>query len=254
MTTVTSHLQSQVMVISLDRPEKKNALTRTMYAELANAINLAAKDEHVRAILLKGNGDCFTAGNDLSDFVAIAENDNVAETVAFMRALMQCPLPVVAQVHGLAVGIGTTMLLHCDLVYAADDTRFSLPFINLGLVPEYASSYILPRISGHRKAAKWLMLGEPFTTEEALQFGLLTDVVSADALEKTVEKVLSKLVQKPRQALRQTKALMKTDGDDVLLHMNDELDLFLEHLATPQAKEAFAAFLEKRKPNPDIFN
>lgn len=255
MSNVRVHLDNGILTLELTRADKKNALTRDMYQALADAINDVADDDTVKVILLKGDGDCFTAGNDIADF-AVGQGDNaqVGETAAFMRALAHTKKVVVAQVHGMAVGIGTTLLLHCDFVYCAADTRFVLPFINLGLVPEYASSYLLPRLAGHRKAAEWLMLGEPFDAAEAAHFGLVTQVCEAQSLAVTVNAVCEKLVAKPAYSLIHTKALMKMDGDAVQQQMDEELDVFIEAMGTEAAQEAFDAFLHKRPINPEKFN
>lgn len=254
MSLIKIEQQQQVLVISLNRPHKMNALTFEMYVQMAEAIEQASQDSQLKAVLLKGEGESFTAGNDLQDFAGSTEKQQLADTERFMHALKDCLLPVVAQVHGLAVGIGTTLLLHCDLVYCSDDSKFVLPFINLALVPEYASSYLLPKIAGHRKASEWLMLGEPFGAKEAVDFGLVNQSTEADELQELVQRVLAKIVAKPRQAMAQTKALMKYDHQRVNQHMNKELDVFVAQLGTEAAKEAFSAFLEKRKPDPAKYN
>ncbi|NDV92883.1 enoyl-CoA hydratase [Alteromonas sp. 345S023] len=253
MSLILTETANHVLTITINRSEKKNALTRKMYQTMADAIFSAKHNDEVKVVLIKGEGDCFTAGNDISDFANREESEHIGETVAFMRALMDCEKPVVAQVHGMAVGIGTTMLLHCDFIYAEQNTRFVLPFINLGLVPEYASSYLLPRVAGHAKASEWLMLGEPFGTKDAYQFGLLTAVVPESELVSTVNTVVQKLVDKPAFALYQTKSLLKGENDPVHQQMNVEFDVFLEAMGTPAAQEAFEAFLKKRPINPEKF-
>ena len=253
MSHILTELNEQCLTIVLNRVDKKNALTRDMYQQMADAIEHVKNDGKTKVIIIKGAGDCFTAGNDISDFANQQENAHVPETAAFMRALMECKIPVIAQVHGLAVGIGTTLLLHCDFVYATTDTRFVLPFINLGLVPEYASSYLLPKVAGHVKAAEWLMLGEPFGAQEAYQFGLLTKVVSQQDIEQTVLSAAKKLVEKPMFSLLHTKSLLKGDQSPVTQQMNEEFDIFLEALGTAAAQEAFDAFLKKRPINPEKF-
>ncbi|MCW8092455.1 enoyl-CoA hydratase [Alteromonas sp. ASW11-130] len=244
--SIQINTEKGVMRLTLNREDKKNSLTRDMYRQLADAIIQAGDDESVKVIRIDGAGSCFTAGNDIHDFASQNHSDNVTDTVAFMQALVECEKVVVAQVHGLAVGIGTTLLLHCDLVYCAPDTRFILPFINLGLVPEYASSYLLPRMAGRRKASEWLMLGEPIEAQEAMNFGIVSRIVDSDRLEGTVSAICQALVGKPAFALTQTKQLMSNDTDAVLQQMNAELDVFLEAMTTDAAKEAFSAFLEKR--------
>ena len=253
MSNVTTSREGSIVTITMDRADKKNALTREMYQAMADALEDADGDESVKVIKLNANGDCFTAGNDISDFAGQEDNQHIAEVSSFMRALLHCTKPVVAQVHGMAVGIGTTLLLHCDLVYCEPQTRFILPFINLGLVPEFASSYILPRIAGHRKAAEWLMLGEPFDAAQAAQFGLVNDVTDADTLAARVHSVCESLAQKPAFSLKHTKSLLVNNKDAIDQHINDELDLFLEAMTTEAAKEAFDAFLHKRPINPEKF-
>ncbi|MCW8108158.1 enoyl-CoA hydratase [Alteromonas ponticola] len=235
-----------VMRLTMNRESKKNSLTRDMYRQLAEALTQARADDTIRVIRIDGAGSCFTAGNDIHDFANHSDSDNVTDTVAFMQALIECDKVVVAQVHGLAVGIGTTLLLHCDLVYCAPDTRFVLPFINLGLVPEYASSYILPRLSGRRKASEWLMLGEPFDAQEAMNFGLVSRIIESEMLEGTVSAICQALAEKPAFALSQTKQLLSNETDAIQQQMNTELDILLEAMTTEAAKEAFSAFLEKR--------
>ncbi|QJR79399.1 enoyl-CoA hydratase [Alteromonas pelagimontana] len=246
MSKVSCKIDAGIMTLALDRADKKNALTRDMYQTLADGISNASENQEIKVVLIRGNGDCFTAGNDISDFARGDDGEHVAETVAFMNALTDCRVPVVAQVHGLAVGIGTTMLLHCDLVYCAPETKFVLPFINLGLVPEYASSYLLPRLAGHRKASEWLMLGEPFGAAEAAQFGLVSQIVDLPALENKVNSVCQTLATKPVFALTQTKSLMKNESQMIHQQINVELDVFLEAMGTEAAQEAFDAFLHKR--------
>jgi len=241
MSLVLTSQSNQTLTITINRPDKKNALTREMYQLMADALLSIKNDGVTKAVVIKGSGDCFTAGNDINDFAAQKEGAQV------------CPVPVIAQVHGLAVGIGTTLLLHCDFVYATQDSRFVLPFINLGLVPEYASSYLLPKVAGHVKAAQWLMLGEPFTADDAYQFGMLTEVVSSQTIDDAVSATVQKLISKPSFALLQTKALLKGEADYVNQQMNAEFDIFLEALRTPAAQEAFDAFLKKRPINPEKF-
>lgn len=253
MDQIHTYQNDGVLSIVINRAEKKNALTRDMYQAMADAIRSVKDSAEVKVIRIRGEGSCFTAGNDISDFANRQDGEHVGETAAFMAALADTPKIVVAEVHGLAVGIGTTLLLHCDFVYCASNTRFVLPFINLGLVPEYASSYLLPRLAGHRKASEWLMLGEPFDADEASHFGLVTKVVEADNLGSVVDETCQKLVSKPAFSLTQTKLLLKNDADDVQQQMNEELDVFIEAMGTEAAREAFEAFLKKRPINPEKF-
>ncbi|WP_100641227.1 enoyl-CoA hydratase [Alteromonas facilis] len=244
---------NNVTRITINRPDKKNSLTREMYDAMGDAIDAVA-DNDIKVVVIEGAGDCFTAGNNIADFASVGDAEHVNETAHFMNALMRCEVPVVAKVRGIAVGIGTTLLLHCDFVYCDDSARFIMPFIDLGLVPEYASSYILPRLAGHRKAAEWLMLGKPFNGEEAERFGIVTAQFDAEQLDDMVEKVITALCAKPRMALRTTKRLMKTDHQSVEEHMNEELDYFIDAMRSEPAQEAFDAFLNKRPINPEKFN
>lgn len=253
MSLILSEKKNGILTITINRPEKKNALTREMYQSMADALFSIENDDSIKTVLFRGEGDCFTSGNDISDFAGRKEGDDVNESAAFMRGLINCKVPVVAQVHGVAVGIGTTMLLHCDFIYAETNTRFVLPFINLGLVPEYASSYLLPKIAGRRKASEWLMLGEPFGTEDAYQFGLLTDIVPETSLSDKVMSVCKKLVEKPAFSLLQTKSLLNNDTDLIRQQMDIELDVFIQAMGMDAAQEAFDAFLNKRPINPDKF-
>ncbi len=239
-------------VISLNRPEKKNALMPSMYEDIANAISEASTRDDCCLILLRGNGEDFTAGNDISTFASATE-EGINKTIAFMRALMLCKLPVVAEVKGNAIGIGTTLLLHCDFVVASSNTHFMMPFINLGLLPEYASSYILPKTSGYLNAAKWLMLGAPFNANEALNANVVTYVCEPEELTNAVNEVCGQLLNRPRSALIQTKALLKNNSQDIADHMDIELKQFAKALQSDSAKEAFDAFLSKRPINKHVF-
>lgn len=253
MSNVIVEQENGVLTLTMDRADKKNALTRQMYQRMADALVEANTDESVKVVKLAAHGDCFTAGNDIADFAHQDDGHHVSEVSDFMRALINCAHPVVAQVHGMAVGIGTTMLLHCDLVYCEPQARFVMPFINLGLVPEFASSYILPRMAGHRKASEWLLLGNPFDAAEAMQFGLVNEVVDADTLAAKVHEVCTALAAKPAYALRQSKVLLTTDKEAIEQHMIEEMDVFLKAMDTEAAQEAFEAFLHKRPINPAKF-
>ncbi|AEF03334.1 enoyl-CoA hydratase [Alteromonas sp. KS69] len=253
MSLILSEKKNGILTITINRPEKKNALTREMYQSMADALFSIENDDSIKTVLFRGEGDCFTSGNDISDFAGRKEGDDVNESAAFMRGLINCKVPVVAQVHGMAVGIGTTMLLHCDFIYAETNTRFVLPFINLGLVPEFASSYLLPKMAGHVKASEWLMLGEPFGTEDACQFGLITGSYSAEELTEKVTSVCKKLVAKPSFALMQTKSLLKNDVESTHHYMDIEFDVFGQAMDSEAAREAFDAFLSKRPINPEKF-
>ena len=247
---VHTRREGAVVSIVLDRPDKKNAITTAMYEALATAFGKVAADEEVRVALLCGLGGAFTAGNDLADFVSSPSQGDNAPVFRFLRELAHFEKPLVAAVEGVAVGIGTTMLLHCDLVYAATDARFALPFVNLGVVPEAASSYLLPRVAGWQRAAQMLMLGEPFSAGQALEAGMVNAVVPNEALLPTAMQAAQSLAAKPPSALRQTKRLMKQAlYEDVDRAMRDEARVFAQCLHSPEAKEAFSAFFEKRKPD-----
>ena len=240
------------LTIEINRPEKKNALVVSMYDDMSAALE-SVEVNGDKAVLIKGSAGCFTAGNDIADFVANSEREDVNESHRFMLALSRCKVPVVAQVEGLAIGIGTTLLLHCDFVYCDENAKFAMPFINLGLVPEYASSYIMPRIAGNLKAAELLMLGEAFDAKTALDCAIVTKVAKVGELDALVQSTMTKLVSKPKLALEQTKALLKHDLADVEAHIITELKVFAEAMTSAPAKEAFSAFLEKRAVNTDIY-
>lgn len=247
-------IENNILTIVMDRAEKKNALVPNMYNDMAIAIENAPANG-ARVIVIKGAGGCFTAGNDVTEFLRSVKEGakEVSETYRFMHALLKCPLPVIAQVEGLAIGIGSTLLLHCDFVLCHENTRFAMPFINLGLVPEYASSYILPRVAGHLKAAELLMLGKPFSATQAKECGFVTSV-HADNLEVAVNDVAQTLAKKPSLALQQTKALLKQDQTAIAQHIDDELKVFVEAMQSEAANEAFTAFIEKRAVNYTKFN
>lgn len=250
MNKILTEHEGGILRIRFNRAEKKNAITASMYQALAHALRDAERDNAVRVALLHGAQDAFTAGNDLQDFLASPPRSNDAPGFQFLRAIHDFPKPLIAAVSGLAVGIGTTMLLHCDLVYCAPGTRFSLPFVNLGLCPEAGSSFLLPRLAGYQRAAELLMLGEPFSAETAREIGLVNAIVPADALVATAMATARKLAAKPAASLRETKTLMKQGiHEAVKLAMGDESEAFRERLDSPEAKEAFAAFLEKRQPD-----
>ena len=250
MNKILTELEDGVLRVQFNRPDKKNAITAAMYQALAHALRHAERDNAVRVALIHGAPDVFTAGNDLHDFLASPPRSDDAPGFQFLRAIHEFPKPLIAAVSGLAVGIGTTLLLHCDLVYCAPGTRFSLPFVNLGLCPEAGSSFLLPRLAGYQKAAELLMLGEPFDAGTAKEIGLVNAIVPADALIATAVATARKLAAKPAASLRETKMLMKQGiNEAVRLAMGDESEAFRERLESPEAKEAFSAFLEKRQPD-----
>lgn len=237
-----------VLAITLARPERRNAITVAMYSALADAIEGAAEDDSLRVITIRGEGPDFTAGNDLNDFLAALPRDSGDIPVwRLLRALARNQVPLVAAVQGNAVGIGTTMLLHCDLVIAGESARFSLPFVDLGLVPEAASSLLLPRLAGRRRAARYLLLGESFGADEALEIGLASRVVADAGLEEALEDVVARLLAKPAQALRLTQRLLKQgSADEMLARMELENSHFAERLESAEVRDAILAFFQRK--------
>jgi enoyl-CoA hydratase/carnithine racemase len=247
---IATRLEGGVLELRINRPEKRNALTRPMYAAMAEALEAAAENPAVRAVLLCGSGDGFCAGNDLADFVSGAPPlGQESPSRRFLRAISTHPKPIVAAVQGNAVGIGTTMLLHCDLVVLAENARLALPFVKLGVVPEAASSLLLPRLTGHQRAAEMMLLGEPIDAATAREIGIANRVVAADALMATAGGLAAKLAAQPPTALLLTKALLKTGSAEIAARMDEEGRLFTERLQSDELKEAVAAFFEKRAPN-----
>ncbi len=242
-------IEGAVATIAFNRPEKKNAITAAMYQSAADALKEAGANDTVRVIVITGDGGCFTAGNDLEDFLQRPPQDDDSPVAQFMDALRTANRPVVAAVPGLAIGIGTTLLMHCELVYAAEGAKFSMPFTQLGLCPEFASSVLLPRIAGYQRAAEKLLLGEAFDAAEAEKMGLVNRVLPAAELMPFVQAQAAKLAALPAESLRVTKQLMKGDlQTPVAAAMLSEMQHFTRLLNGPDAKEAFTAFLEKRKP------
>jgi enoyl-CoA hydratase/carnithine racemase len=240
-----------VLTIELNRLEKKNAITSAMYQRMADVLKDGESDAGTRVILIAGKPEIFTAGNDLEDFLKNPPAVNSETPVTqFMLALSSASKPVVAAVAGAAIGIGTTMLLHCDLVYAADNASFSMPFAQLGLCPEFSSSMLFPQLAGYQRAAEKLLLGEPFSVQEAREMGLVCKVLRADELQPFVHAQAAKLATLPPSSLRTTKRLMKAGQNDAVhRRIREENKHFIELLAAKEAQEAFTAFLEKRRPD-----
>ncbi|WP_034301274.1 enoyl-CoA hydratase [Herbaspirillum sp. RV1423] len=239
-----------ILSIGFNREEKKNAITAAMYQQMADAIRDAEADSAVRVILFTGKPQAFTAGNDLEDFLKNPPNSKEAPVFQFLWELSHAGKPVVAAVAGVAVGIGTTMLLHCDLVYAADNSRLSMPFTQLGLCPEAASSLLLPHIAGYQRAAEKLLLGEAFDAAEAHDMGIVNRVLTQDELLPFAQKQAAKLAALPASSIRITKQLMKKNRVAATeAQMTAEIEHFAKMLTAPEAKEAFTAFFEKRKPD-----
>lgn len=238
-----------VATIAFNRPQKKNAITAAMYQQAADAMKQADANEVVRVLLITGDGGAFTAGNDLEDFLRSPPQGDDSPVTQFMNTLRAMTKPVVAAVPGLAIGIGTTLLMHCDLVYASERAKFAMPFTQLGLCPEFASSVLLPRLAGYQRAAEKLLLGEPFDASEAERMGLVNRVLPAEELMPFVQTQLIKLAALPSESLRITKQLMQADLQSAIAGaMHSEMQQFTQLLQGPDAKEAFSAFLEKRKP------
>jgi enoyl-CoA hydratase/carnithine racemase len=236
-----------VLEVRFNRPEKKNALTRDMYESVITAFERADADPSVRVVLLTGTGDTFTSGNDVKDFQGA--NSRPRGGSRFLPVLSSLQKPLLAAVNGAAIGVGTTMLFHCDLIVAVRSARFQMPFTSLGLVPEAASSLLVPRLLGHQRASALLLLGESLDAATALDWGLVNRVVDDAALMETAREMAARLAALPPQAVRLTKRLIKHGAPDVAGRIQEEIALFTERLASPEAQEAFAAFLEKRKPD-----
>lgn len=238
------------LAITFARPERRNAITVAMYAALADAIEAAAGDPAIRLITLEGQGEDFTGGNDLADFLAdmpAPGGDAEIPVWRLLRALANNEVPLVAAVHGNVVGIGTTLLFHCDLVLAEEGSRFVMPFVDLGLVPEAASSLIMPRLAGRRAAARHLLLGEPFTADQALAMGIASHVVAKGGLAAALEQMVVKLLAKPAEAMRLTQALLRhSDRSEVLDRMDLENGHFAERLTSDEVRQAITAFFARR--------
>ena len=235
-----------VVRIQLNRPEKKNAFTQAMYSSCQQALLDADNDDEVSVVLFESAGDSFSAGNDLNDFLAIDNLDETAPPFKFLHTLNSVTVPIVAKVNGLAIGIGTTLLLHCDLVYASEDAIFALPFVKLGLLPEAGSSLLLPRLCGHQLASELLLLGDNFSAQKAQQLGFVNDVVASGELDQRVEQTLQVLTQQSRQALRVSKTLIKAPQQTVADRISHEAGYFAKALSSEDAKRAIAAKLKKK--------
>ena len=245
MTVNVERRDSGQLSVTLSRPKQRNAITVAMYAALADAVEGAAADPSIRVITIEGEGDDFTAGNDLYDFLKEMPPPGTTDIPVwrFLRALARNQVPIIAAVHGNAVGIGTTMLFHCDLVLAEEDTRFVMPFVDLGLVPEAASSLILPCLGGRRRAARYILLGEPFGAEAAADFGLVSHVIPKGELDAALAATVGALLAKPAEALRQTQALLRGQSNaEIEERMELENSHFAERLASDEVKQAIASF------------
>ncbi len=244
------HAEAGVMTITLNRVERKNSITSAMYGAMADALARAQDDAGVRVVLFQGHETVFSAGNDIRDFLDKPPAGEDSPVFRFLRGIAGFPKPLLAAVNGPAVGVGTTMLFHCDLVYAGDNAAFSMPFVNLGLCPEAASSLLVPQMLGYHRAAEALMLGEPFMAEAALEVGLVNRVLPPTETNGYANAQARKLAAKPITSLVETKRLMKKGQQQaVLQQMADEGESFRRMLVAPAAREAFTAFMEKRKPD-----
>lgn len=243
---VLTEVDSGVLIVRFNRAEKKNALTSEMYTAMADAIDRAESDRAVKVVLFTGSEGVYTAGNDLGDFLSNPAGGADRPVNRFIAKMAATDIPLMAAVDGLAVGIGTTMLLHFDQVFASENARFSMPFINLALVPEAGSSMQLVEACGYKKAAELLMLGDPFDAGQALEYGIVSVVCPADRLMEQAMTMAHKLASKPRDALLATKRLMRRPKEPVLQRIQAESDQFFERLTSPAAVEAISAFMEKR--------
>src|SRR5580700_1490756 len=250
MDDIVTERTGSILRVQLNRPAKRNAMTSAMYLALAGIFNEAANDENTRVVLWHGAGDSFCAGNDIEDFLKNPPGPGGSPQARLMEALVRFDKPLVAAVHGAAIGGGTTMLTHCDFVYAAESARFQMPFINLALVPEFGSSCSVPARMGHIRAAELILLGLPFDAKRAAELGFVTEVVSDQDLLATATETAGKLAAKPAGALQASKRLMKQPfREQIKAAMKAENEEFSVQVRSGDAKEAFTAFLEKRKPD-----
>ena len=250
MDEIITERSGSILRVQLNRPTKKNAMTSAMYTRLADIFNDAAKDERVHVVLWHGAGDSFSAGNDVEDFLKNPPGPGESPQARLMEALIDFDKPLIAAVHGAAIGGGTTMLTHCDFVYAAESAKFQMPFVNLALVPEFGSSCSVPARMGHIRAAELILLGLPFDARRAAELGFVTQVVSDQSLMATATEIALKLAAKSAGALQASKRLMKRPfREQIKAAMKAENEEFSAQVRSDDAKEAFAAFLEKRRPD-----
>ena len=239
-----------VATIEIARPEKKNAITGAMYQQMAAALDAARADNAVRAVLITGQPGIFTSGNDIEDFMQRPPGSLESPAFVFMKALIDCDKPVIAAVTGAAIGIGTTLLLHCDFVFVSDEARLAMPFVSLGLVPEFASSLIVPQLMGNIRAAEKLLLGEPFTGADAVECGIATAVLPANEVAPHARRIAERFNSLPPGAVRDTKTLMRRASRKQSFEtIAVEAEIFGKRLRSPEAQEAFGAFFQKRQPD-----
>jgi enoyl-CoA hydratase/carnithine racemase len=250
MTDIVTERSGAILRVQFNRPSKKNAMTSAMYITMADLLNESAKDDRVRVVLWHGTGDSFCAGNDLDDFLKNPPGPEDSPQSRLINAFIAFEKPIVAAVHGAAIGGGTTMLTHCDFVYAGESAKFQMPFIDLALVPEFASTYSVPMRAGYLRAAELLQLGLPFDAKQALELGFVTRVVPDQKLLETATDTAQKLAEKPAAALQASKRLMKKPWRDALLEAaKAENSEFSVRVRSADTKEAIAAFFEKRPPD-----
>ncbi len=248
--TIKTYTVNGVATLEIARPEKKNAITQDMYQQMAEALQAADADKTVRAVLITGQPGIFTSGNDLEDFMARPPRGEDAPVFQFMHALLDCSKPVVAAVTGAAIGIGTTLLLHCDLVFVADDARLAMPFVGLGLVPEFASSLVVPQLMGNRRAAEKLLLGDPFTGEQAVECGIANRVLPGSEVVNHARRIAERFNHLAPGAVRESKQLIREpQREAVKAAIAREAQIFSARLRSPEAMEAFQAFFQKRVPD-----
>ncbi|WP_368578573.1 enoyl-CoA hydratase [Acinetobacter pittii] len=249
--TIQQRLDKHILTLTMSNPTKKNAINYEMYAALSQVLDEAATNQNIHVVVLAGENSAFTSGNDVNAF---EKRDTTTSeppaSIVFLKSLATFPKPIIAKVNGVAIGIGSTMLLHCDFVYASQNSIFQFPFVNLGLVPEAGSSYILPRLLGFARASEIILLGEKFSADQAKNYGLVNEIFEAAELDQVVEDVAIKLAQKPSQALQLSKKLLRDMPiDDLLNRIDHESTIFSRCLQGSEFKEALNAFKEKRKPN-----
>lgn len=244
---IAIEIKDRVLKITMNRADKKNALTLAMYSDMADAINDANSNDEIRVVYISGSGDSFCSGNDIADFLGDPPKDGESPVLKFVEAIVHAEKPVVAAVNGVAVGIGVTMLLHFDLVFASEDARFQLPFVNIGVCPEAASSFILPYLVGHRKASELLLLGKMFNTDTAIETGIVNFKTSAADLHDEAMQAVERIVAQPPTAVKTTKSLLRASMQDQIAAARAREDRhFMPMLLGEEAKEAMTAFMEKR--------
>lgn len=254
MTDILNSTDAGVLTITFNRPARKNAFTQAMYERLAELLSHAGTDAAVRCVVIQGDANAFSAGNDIADFLNASAGQGEPASFGFMRAIATFPKPLLAAVCGPAIGIGTTLLFHCDMVLAGDNAVFAVPFVNLGVCPEAGSSLLAPAAFGYQRAAEAYLLGDPFPAQKAFELGLVNRVLPPEQVLAAARELADRLAAKPLAALIETKRLLKrTSASAVLERIDEEGKSFLRMLGEPAAKEAFAAFLEKRKPNVELY-